>query len=867
MDISKMIELARTSAVSFLYCVRAARQRDPAKPSHFVSTCIAMEGYIERAIDRLKSVNPEVSGIDDQIRIFLGALDRLVGGHRAIRSKKALKTTKEYKRLNALNKMGKDIPKVITDHISDYMLSIKERKVKDRQKLRDFLKHFPLSDAQKSPVENLDAEKTDLVRMKPPLHCHEEIEALYKVLSQHCVCEENPFSASLRLYEIMSAATREADEKAFELLMLRHPHDNSGTTASYWLESVIRFSRQSPGKLCKMMESVGVAQSKLSVEDGVLWYRGFQSSKLPPYLLRSPSLSLRQLLEKLDRREVTGHHKLTLQVQIVKAFWQFYASSWMQRTWNKDLVHFLFQRRGQSSQEIKVDDPFLEIRFDMAAPGQQRVEQYPYFTWPPIHSLGVILLEIELVDCIDRAVQDYGFLSESTGRPKQNAELFAAEYAVKCDHILDNDETYPEVASIIKSCLDATSDLNRLHNRSVSEQRDAIFKLIVSPLETLLKNGFMDLKQNVGGLLHGTVNVGLQAVQSSTLHSPVNANQSQTRDPNPASHGWFSRLDELTAVLTMSGDRDAHSRPTRVAILDTGMSKKYQQDAALRNSIKEYRDFVNGSTSEYQDLTGHGTNICDLLLKVYPAAHIYIGRIWGNRWRHSTEQVPDRMAKAIDHCREEWQVDIVVIPSGFNSDYERVTEALNKARSANIIVFAAAGNHGNVDGVAFPARLYSASMLLCMFATDARANASVRWNPRVEARQGAKGCYAILGENICLQTDANLNSCQGCKTALSGTSYSAAIGAGLAGHLLDFSRQPDCRERIRRRNSLAKVEGMVSVFWSMCEGSDRQVPCMTPWKLLPKLGENDPKPDMWTWKEQARNSICETMSRALEKTY
>lgn len=83
----------------------------------------------------------------------------------------------------------------------------------------------------------------------------------------------------------------------------------------------------------------------------------------------------------------------------------------------------------------------------MAAPGQQRVEQYPYFTWPPIHSLGVILLEIELVDCIDRAVQDYGFLSESTGRPKQNAELFAAEYAVKCDHILDNDETYPEVAS------------------------------------------------------------------------------------------------------------------------------------------------------------------------------------------------------------------------------------------------------------------------------------------------------------------------------------------------------------------------------------------------------------------------------------
>lgn len=146
--------------------------------------------------------------------------------------------------------MGKDTPKVITDHISDYMLSKKKRKAKDREKLCDFLKHFLASDAQKSPFENLDAEKTDLVRMEPPLHRHVEIEALYKVLSQHCVCEENPFSASLRLYEIMSAATREADEKAFELLMLRHPHDNSGTTASYWLESVIRFSRQRYVTIC-----------------------------------------------------------------------------------------------------------------------------------------------------------------------------------------------------------------------------------------------------------------------------------------------------------------------------------------------------------------------------------------------------------------------------------------------------------------------------------------------------------------------------------------------------------------------------------------------------------------------------------------
>lgn len=226
------------------------------------------------------------------------------------------------------------------------------------------------------------------------------------------------------------------------------------------------------------------------------------------------------------------------------------------------------------------------------------------------------------------------------------------------------------------------------------------------------------------------------------------------------------------------------------------------------------------------------------------------------------------MAQAIDHCRKEWQVDVIVIPSGFAKNYRCVSKALTEAGAANIVVVAAAGNHGNLDDVVFPGRLYTANKLLCMFATNALISLSPMWNPRVAAGQGIKGCYAILGENICLQTDTDSDNCQGCKgLLLSGTSYSTVIGAGVAAHLLDFSGQPECRNSIEERDSLTSVEGMASVFSSMCHSSNDEVPCMRPWMLLPKGVQGEFGEDMWTFRQRARKRICETISTALEKRY
>lgn len=273
------------------------------------------------------------------------------------------------------------------------------------------------------------------------------------------------------------------------------------------------------GGLCSLIEKFGVAEISLVVANAALLYCGHQESQLPPYRLRGSSMSLKALLEGLRPQVMSGQQKLALQLEIAKAFWQLYASSWMRRTWTNEVVHFVFQRQKEtpSHQEIRVDDPLLQVQFDSATMEQLEIGQQPYFPWPAVHSLGVILLEIELGDCINRTVEDLGYLDPETGWPKPHAEFKAAEILIEYEKLLEesvNPGACSNVAHIIKSCLRITSDLNQLHDRGIIEQRHAIFKLIVSPLETLLNKKFRG--REVIGLLIGEWVSNLRTVQQIT---------------------------------------------------------------------------------------------------------------------------------------------------------------------------------------------------------------------------------------------------------------------------------------------------------------------------------------------------------------
>lgn len=287
-----------------------------------------------------------------------------------------------------------------------------------------------------------------------------------------------------------------------------------------------------------------------------------------------------------------------------------------------------------------------------------------------------------------------------------------------------------------------------------------------------------------------------------------------------------------------------------IAVLDTGVSETFTDS---EDWVRGYKDFATGDDDTWQDSTGHGTNAIRLIKMVYNMADIYVARVFEGREASANTHV--LMAQAMQHAIHEWKADVIAMPSGFPRQHEEIRAAVDAANANHVLVFTAAANYGNVTDVAFPGRLYRDAKLFCMFSTDANARCLHRLNPSPLA--GARYSFAVLGENI------QLPGVQG--PPLSGTSYSAVIGAALAGRILDFSRQPLARRQLRRPADLSRVEGMSAVFARMAKGAvDNGCHCIAPWKIMPSL---DHAIDGAKWKEAQRVHICETISRALEDMY
>lgn len=171
--------------------------------------------------------------------------------------------------------------------------------------------------------------------------------------------------------------------------------------------------------------------------------------------------------------------------------------------------------------------------------------------------------------------------------------------------------------------------------------------------------------------------------------------------------------------------------------------------------------------------------------------------------------------------------------------------AIKKATSDGVVIFAAASNYGNIRQVTFPARMQD---VICMYCTDGRAKASQSINPAAQTTKSKN--FAILGEAVSVSPLI--------KERLTGTSVATSIAAGLAGRLLDFSRQQDCQARIRCLENLATVEGISAVFSHMAKGAeDNRYNCVVPGRLMQHLDEHEERAAI-------RERICERLSTALE---
>jgi hypothetical protein len=162
-------------------------------------------------------------------------------------------------------------------------------------------------------------------------------------------------------------------------------------------------------------------------------------------------------------------------------------------------------------------------------------------------------------------------------------------------------------------------------------------------------------------------------------------------------------------------------------------------------------------------------------------------------------------------------------------------EAITAANAAGILIFAAAANWGNVNGIAHPAAM--SDDVFCIFASDGLNKATaLRYNPK--PRKDAPN-FAFLGKLD--ESDPN-----------GGTSIATALAAGFVARIIDFSRHLDSSRGVDVQ-LLCTRAGMRKVLKEISESNGRFY-CITPWKLLENAQGYPPIP-----------RIHRVLTRALER--
>ncbi|KAI3530064.1 extracellular alkaline serine protease [Colletotrichum filicis] len=536
----------------------------------------------------------------------------------------------------------------------------------------------------------------------------------------------------------------------------------------------------------------------------------------------------------------------------------FYDSTWMRREWNKDTIHFMLERRGNTAKAVYVDEPFLSAHFHEPEPLSEDKMRFRYHPLPKVLALGIMMLEVELGLKIEDHCQNRPECYDADGNLTVNATHIIAMEIFKTSDLWEEKETFEPLKELIGNCLTADPFRNIVeHPRRI---RDAIYSHVVVPLKKLFETAWGDFEksavrpirmQSEGAAV--PLNAGVQrlAISAGDRHRtmtmlPAKGSVCEAEVSSaPTSDKWFDKFEGLKLVMRLSpSQRDASYAPVRVAILDTGIDKRYS------SSIVDFRDFVDYRNVKACDSTGHGTYVFSLLQRVHLEAQVFVGRVFEKS--HANDDTASIMAKAIRHAREVWKVDVIVMPSGFECENEDMLRAIEEANAARVLIFAAAANHGNLSNITFPGRLYRSEKTFCMFSTDGNARSLPAFNP--SPLPGARNSFAILGQGIRATSGP----------PASGTSLATAIGAALAARIIDFSRHQDIRGRIRKPEHLKRVEGMASVFAKMAR-TDGGYQCIAPWRLLP-LMEYEDLMDVSN-RPYVRHRICEVISGALDEVY
>ncbi|KAK0672728.1 peptidase S8/S53 domain-containing protein [Cercophora samala] len=323
---------------------------------------------------------------------------------------------------------------------------------------------------------------------------------------------------------------------------------------------------------------------------------------------------------------------------------------------------------------------------------------------------------------------------------------------------------------------------------------------------------------------------------------------------------WFSLLEERTHTFVYGLNREQWPQPTRrvrIAVLDSGVSLEGKM-ASYKRRVRMREDFTQPRASTQpptqlrppqpgkplqrrpfvdpcKDENGHGTAVVYQAMASCPSADIFVGKVVARRDGDSPSSVcRASVARAIIQAAKPvaekgWGVDIINmslgwaeadLPSGPKPSSSSstptptttgqlpvdptISDALAYAESQQVLLFASATNYGLAEStdIFFPAR---DPRVISIDAEDGQGNPASFARRLVSGSVSDRFCAPGLGAYSPLQPDSPMD----------GSSFACPVAAGIAGLVLEFSRQEPLRHSESVRRALMSVRGMRRVLQEM----------------------------------------------------
>ncbi|KAI0401131.1 hypothetical protein F4802DRAFT_619154 [Xylaria palmicola] len=568
--------------------------------------------------------------------------------------------------------------------------------------------------------------------------------------------------------------------------------------------------------------------------------------------------------------------KLLVAYILAKSIWQFYHSDFISVRWTTETIQF-FREEGEEGDEGEpsVDwTPYYAFSFDRISE-RDSMERLPpgklLHRYPRVLELGAILYELGRKRLpggqrkSPTPKSPINHLEPPTLEKRINTAASTVRRGVRKREWpaigLRDVGALEDYRMIVANCVsenlfrpdpqeesqsNSTQSLQKTSEEleeelTVEERRAILFKKVVEPLKQVLYSaGLVDESGNirphdVKGATASRIEKGpgLQKPRLGALLSDTpqmyQTLTNRTRD-NPTAPGrakaevWLSKIKESDVtehVFSAFRRKELAGRRIRIAILDTG----YDPDAVFfdrnrKRHLQGWKDYVEKDQQLPKDEDGHGTHVLSVLMKVAPAADVFVARV--TRDTPDLQNATRNIAQAIEWAWKDCKADIINMSFGFDEEiYVDGTRIVSNAiltalleTNQRILFFAAAANDGGNRNEMFPA---SNMNVLSIRGTDDYGWAQ-RFNPPPDYNSAT--CFMTLGLDV---PGASLTTSEheGADVCKSGTSVATPIAAGIAAMLLGYAliHEEDLQKLLGpRRMKLAKLwsrTGISALFEKM----------------------------------------------------